>query len=216
MLGRDVLSRLLYGVRNSILVGLGSSLIALSIGVSLGIISGYFGGMINIAVMRLVNIMLAIPPVMLAVALVAVIGPHAISVILAMGLTMWSEYASVVRSRVLVMKEESFVLATRTLGAGDLRIILRHILPNIAYLIIVIFTLQVGQIILWASGLSFIGIGGADVSWGWDIAAGRVYIGKAWWLTTFPGMAIFVTVLGFNLFGDWLRDAVDPTFQMKA
>jgi peptide/nickel transport system permease protein len=210
MLGRDILSRLICGARTTIVVGLLSSFIALTIGASLGLLSGYLGGTCDIVVMRLVDIMLAIPAVMLAVVLVAIIGPYPISIIIAMGLTMWSEYAKVIRGRILILREEPFVLAAKTMGASDIRIILKHILPNIIYIIIVIFTLQIGLIILWSAGLSFIGLGGATLSWGWDIAAGRVYMGQAWWLSTFPGVAIFIGVLGFNLFGDWLRDVLDP------
>jgi len=213
MLGRDILSRLICGARTTIIVGLLSSFIALTIGASLGLVSGYLGGACDIVVMRLVDIMLAIPAVMLAVVLVAIIGPYPISIIMAMGLTMWSEYAKVIRGRILILREEPFVLAAQTMGASDIRVILKHILPNIIYILIVIFTLQIGLIILWSAGLSFIGLGGATLSWGWDIAAGRVYIGQAWWLSTFPGIAIFISVLGFNLFGDWLRDILDPGLQ---
>jgi len=213
MLGRDILSRLICGARTTIIVGLLSSFIALTIGASLGLVSGYLGGACDIVVMRLVDIMLAIPAVMLAVVLVAIIGPYPISIIMAMGLTMWSEYAKVIRGRILILREEPFVLAAQTMGASDIRVILKHILPNIIYFMIVIFTLQIGLIILWSAGLSFIGLGGATLSWGWDIAAGRVYIGQAWWLSTFPGIAIFISVLGFNLFGDWLRDILDPGLQ---
>ena len=210
MLGRDILSRLICGARTTIIVALLSSFIALTIGVSLGLVSGYLGGICDIVVMRLVDIMLAIPAVMLAVVLVAMIGPYPISIIMAMGLTMWSEYAKVIRGRILILREEPFILAAKTMGASDIRIILKHILPNIIFIIIVIFTLQIGLIIIWSAGLSFIGLGGATLSWGWDIAVGRVYINRAWWLSTLPGAAIFIGVLGFNLFGDWLRDVLDP------
>jgi peptide/nickel transport system permease protein len=210
MMGRDVLSRVICGTRNSMMVGLFSSFIALLIGVSLGMISGYIGGFVDVVVMRVVDIMLAIPAVMLAVVIVAIIGPYPISIIIAMGITMWSEYAKVIRSRILVLREEPFVLAAKTMGATNKKIILRHIFPNIFYIIIVIFTLQIGLIILWSAGLSFIGLGGATLSWGWDVAAGRVYLARAWWLSTIPGLAIFFCVLGCNLFGDWLRDALDP------
>jgi peptide/nickel transport system permease protein len=210
MLGRDILSRIICGTRNTIVVGLSSSFIALSIGVSLGMISGYLGGSCDIVVMRMVDIMLAIPGIMLAIVLVAIIGPYPMSIIVAMGITMWSEYAKVIRGRVLVLKEEPFIIATKIMGASHFKIISKHILPNVIYIIIVIFTLQIGLIILMSAGLSFIGLGGVTLSWGWDIAAGRIYIGKAWWLSTIPGVAIFITVLGCNLFGDWLRDTLDP------
>jgi peptide/nickel transport system permease protein len=210
MLGRDVLSRVICGTRNSMIIGLLSSLIALLLGVVLGMISGYLGGYMDIILMRFVDIMLAIPAIMLAVVLVAIIGPYPVSIILAMGLTMWSEYAKVIRSRILTLKEEPFVLAAITMGASNSKIILKHIFPNIIYIIIVIFTLQIGLIILWSAGLSFIGLGGTTLSWGWDVAAGRVYLARAWWLSTIPGLAIFFCVLGCNLLGDWLRDALDP------
>ena len=210
MLGRDILSRVICGTRNTMIVGLLSAFIALTIGVSLGMISGYLGGSFDVVVMRMVDIMLAIPGVMLAVVLVAIIGPYPISIIVAMGLTMWSEYARVIRGRILVLKEEPFVLAAKALGASDAKVILKHIFPNIIYIVIVIFTLQIGLIILGSAALSFIGLGGATLSWGWDVAVGRVYLGKAWWLSTIPGLAIFLCVLGCNLFGDWFRDALDP------
>lgn len=210
MHGKDILSRIICGTRTSILTGIISSLIALSIGVTLGLLSGYLGGLTDLAIMRLVDIMLAIPAVMLAIVLVAIFGPNTYSIMLAMGLTMWSEYAKVIRGRILVLKEESFVLAAKTMGASKLWIICKHIFPNIVYLVIVVFTLQIGLIILWAAALSFIGLGGVEVSWGWDVSAGRNYINHAWWLAAFPGFAIFITVLGFNLTGDFLRDYLDP------
>jgi len=215
MLGRDVFSRLICGTRESIVIGISSSFIALLLGVSLGMRSGYLGGIFDIVVMRLVDIMLALPPIMIAIVLVAIIGPHLISIIIAMGLTMWSEYAKVIRSRTLTLKEESFILAAKVLGSSNLRIVLKHVFPNIIYIIIVIFTLQIGTIILWSTALSFIGLGGVTLSWGWDIAAGRIYVSTAWWLSTIPGLAIFVTVLGFNLFGDWLRDILDPSLSKE-
>ena len=211
MFGKDVLSRLICGTRETIVVGITSSVIALVLGVILGMLSGYLGGIFDISVMRLVDIMLALPPVMIAIVLVAAIGPHSISIILAMGLTMWSEYAKVIRSRTLSLKEETFILASKVLGASHLRVVFKHILPNIIYILIVTFTLQIGTIILWATSLSFMGLGGVTLSWGWDISAGRSYISTAWWLSTLPGLAIFVTILGFNLFGEWLRDVLDPS-----
>lgn len=211
MFGKDIFSRIICGTRESIVVGVSSCLIALILGGSLGMLSGYLGGLFDIVVMRLVDIMLALPPIMIAIVVTAIIGPHSISIIIALGLTMWSEYAKVIRSRVLTLKEESFILAARVLGSSNLRVVSRHIFPNVVYIIIVTFTLQIGTIILWSAGLSFIGLGGVTLSWGWDIAAGRIYVSKAWWLPAVPGMAIFITVLGFNLFGDWLRDVLDPS-----
>jgi len=210
MLGRDILSRLICGTRNSAIVGISAALIALTIGISLGMFGGYLGGMADGVIMRLVDIMLTLPAVMVAILVVAITGPHSVSIIIAMALTMWSEYAKVIRGRILTLKQEAFILAAKSMGANAFRMILKHIFPNVAYIVIVIFTLQVGLIILWSAGLSFIGLGGITVSWGWDIAAGRQYVGKYWWLSTFPGLCIFVTVLGFNLFGDWMRDVLDP------
>jgi len=210
MLGRDILSRLIWGTRNSAIVGVSAALIALTIGLSLGMFGGYLGGMADGVIMRLVDIMLTLPAVMVAIIVVAITGPHSVSVIIAMALTMWSEYAKVLRGRILTLKEEAFILAAESMGASAFRMILKHIFPNVAYIVTVIFTLQVGLIILWSAGLSFIGLGGIAVSWGWDIAAGRMYVSKYWWLSTFPGLCIFITVLGFNLFGDWMRDVLDP------
>jgi peptide/nickel transport system permease protein len=211
MLGKDILSRVICGARESIIVGVSSSLIALVLGVCLGMLSGYLGGLFDVTVMRLVDIMLALPTVMIAIILVAIVGPHSISIVMAMGLSMWSEYAKVIRSRILTLREESFILAAKVSGSSDMGVLVRHILPNIAYILIVVFTLQIGTIILWSAGLNFLGLGGVSLSWGWDIAAGRIYANNAWWLSTVPGMAIFTTVLGFNLFGDWLRDVLDPS-----
>ena len=210
MLGRDILSRVICGTRQSLIVGLISSCIALLIGGALGMLSGFLGGACDAIVMRIVDIMLAIPAVMLAVVVVAIIGPYPVSIILAMGLTMWTEYAKVIRGRILVLKEEPFVLVAQVMGASNIRIIVKHIFPNISYILIVVFTLQFGLIVLWSAGLSFIGLGGATLSWGWDISAGRVYLANAWWLSTIPGLAIFLCVIGWNLLGDWLRDVLDP------
>jgi len=209
-MGRDILSRLIHGARGSMIIGISAAAIALFIGVSLGLLSGYIGGNLDRLIMHMVDAMLALPGTMLAILLVAIIGPHQISVILALGMTMWSEYAKVIRARVLTLKEEPFVLASKAFGISNIGIISKHLLPNIAHIIVIVFTIQIGLIILWAAALNFIGFGGVTVSWGWDIAAGRIYISHAWWLPTFPGIALSISVLGFILIGDWLRDVLDP------
>jgi len=209
-MGRDILSRILCGARNSILMGISSGVIALILGTTLGLLAGYYGNLIDGLVMRVVDMMLALPTIMVAIVLVAIIGPHMISVIVAMGLTMWSEYAKIIRAQTLSLREAEFILAAVAIGESKIKIIWKHLVPNLLYIIIVIFSLQIGQIILWAAALSFIGLGGTSISWGWDISAGRKYLSIAWWCITYPGLAIFITVMGFTLLGDWIKSTLDP------
>jgi peptide/nickel transport system permease protein len=211
-LGRDILSRLIYGARISLMVGIGASLVAGTIGVLLGLMSGYFGRVIDDVIMRLCDIQLALPYILIAIALLAIVGSGLINIILVLSLTQWVTYARVVRSGVLSEKEKDYVMAARALGFRSGRIMLRYILPNVFAPVIVIATFSVAQTIIAESALSFLGLGmpAAIPSWGKMLADGRTYMVIAWWLTAVPGIFITLTVIGVNLFGDWLRDYLDP------
>ncbi len=210
--GRDVLTRLLHGARVSLIVAFSAIAIAGSIGVTLGLTAGYFGGPVDSFIMRLVDIWYALPSILLALILVVVLGPGLINVIVVIGLTLWAFYARMVRGEVLSVRELDYVALARVAGSGGFRIAVRHILPNVFNSVIIIATLQVGGVILFEASLSFLGLGvPVDVpSWGQMVADGRQYMTVAWWLAAIPGLAITFVVLCFNLFGDWLRDYLDP------
>lgn len=211
-LGRDMLSRLLYGARISLRIGLISIGIGIAAGVPLGLVSGYYGRWVDLLVQRLIDIMLAFPGILLAIVLVAALGVGLENVMLAVGIVSIPVYARIVRGSVLALKESEFVQAARAAGARDLAIIFRHILPNCVAPIIVQSSLQVGSSILWAAGLGFLGLGAQPPTpeWGTILSRGRQYIMTAPHITTFTGLAIMLVVLGFNLLGDGLRDALDP------
>jgi peptide/nickel transport system permease protein len=215
-LGRDILSRLIYGARISLVVGVGASLAAGTFGVLLGLTAGYFGGLIDDAIMRLCDIQLALPYILLAIALLAIVGSGLVNIILVLSLTQWVTYARVVRSGVLSEKEKDYVLAARALGFGSGRIMFRYVLPNVFAPIIVIATFAVAQTIIAEAALSFLGLGmpASIPSWGKMLADGRTYLVIAWWLTAVPGLVITLTVIGVNLFGDWLRDHLDPKLRL--
>lgn len=215
-LGRDILSRIIYGARVSLIVGLAASLVAGSAGVILGLVSGYFGGKVDSIIMRLCDVQLALPYILLAIAVLAVIGSGLINIILVLSLTQWVTYARIVRGGVLAEKEKEYVLAARALGFGSIKIMLRYILPNIMAPVIVIATFSVAQTIVAESALSFLGLGlpASIPTWGGMLADGRTYIVVAWWLATVPGLMITLTVVGVNLFGDWLRDHLDPKLKV--
>ena len=210
--GRDILSRIIYGSRISIEIGLISVGIALVIGTILGAVSGYYGGIIDIVVMRFVDIMMAFPSVLLAIAIMAVLGPSLDNAMIAIGIVNIPTFARIVRSSVLSVKAVEFVEAARAVGASDFRIIFLHILPNCLAPIIVQSTMSIGSAILEAAGLSFLGLGAQPPApeWGAMLADARQFIATAPWVALFPGLAIVFTVLGFNLLGDGLRDALDP------
>jgi peptide/nickel transport system permease protein len=211
-LGRDIFTRIIYGARISLLVGFTAVSLGGGLGILLGLIGGYYGGRLDSLIGRLADVQLAFPFLLLAIAVVAVIGPGLVNVIAVLAIGSWMPYARVVRGQVLSAKEREFIIAARTIGASDAAIIFRHLLPNILTPAIVLGTFAVAATIIAEASLSFLGLGvGTQVpSWGNMLADGRAYIGSAWWLATLPGLAIMVTVLSINLIGDWVRDALDP------
>jgi peptide/nickel transport system permease protein len=211
-LGRDILSRLLYGARVTLWVGIVTVALAGTIGVIGGVAAGYLGGYWDALIMRLVDVFLAFPVIILAIAIVAVRGPGLTNVLIALALVYWTSYARVARSVVLTLREEEYTWAARTLGAGPIRIMLRHLLPNAVGPLIVLASLGMGNAILAEAALSFLGLGiqPPEASWGSMLNFGMQFLRDASFLSTTPGLAIFVTVLGFNLLGDGLRDALDP------
>jgi len=214
-LGRDLLSRLVFGARISLLVAIASVGGAVAIGVVIGLLAGYYGRWVDGATMRVVDTFLAFPAILLALALVAVLGAGATSVIVALALVFWTQYARVVRAVTLAEKEKAYVEAARAIGAGDLRILLRHILPNVLSPVIILATLGMGTAVVAESTLSFLGMGVQPPapSWGWTLAFGTRYLRDAPHIATFSGLAIMATVLGFNLLGDGIRDLLDPKFR---
>ncbi len=211
-LGRDVLSRLLVGARISLFVGLTAVAIGGIVGTAVGLISGYYGSAVDRVMMRFGDMQLAFPFVLLALAVMAVLGPGLGNIIGVLGLTSWVTYARVVRSEVLSVREREYVQSARAMGASAARILLVHALPNVVGTAIVVATFSVASTILAEAGLSFLGlgVGTGTPTWGAMLADAREYMTEAWWLTTFPGLGILVTVLGVNLVGDWLRDYLDP------
>ncbi len=210
--GRDVFTRVVYGGRISLRIGFIAVGIALSIGVTLGLLAGYYGGAIDNLIMRLIDVMLAFPGILLALAIVAILGPNLVNAMIAVGISASPTYARVTRGAVLQTKEQAFVEAARSSGARAWRILLLHIFPNILGAIVVIATLGVANAIIAGAALSFLGLGAEPPTpeWGLMLSDGRSYLRHAWWITTFPGLAIMTTVLAINLVGDGLRDALDP------
>jgi peptide/nickel transport system permease protein len=213
--GRDILSRMLYGARISLAVGLLGVVIGTVLGSVLGMLAGYFSGPVDEAIMTLADMQLAFPFILLAIAIIAVLGPSVPNLILLVGISGWMTYARVCRGVVLTLKEREFVQAVRALGGRDGRILFRHILPNILSPIIVLATLDLARLIILESTLSFLGLGvqPPDPSWGGMLGQGREYLDTAWWLSTFPGLAIMLTALAISRGGDWLRDVLDPTLR---
>lgn len=216
-LGRDVLSRIIYGSQVSLLVGVCAVVVAGVIGLLIGLISGYYGGWLDAVLMRTTDAFLAIPNILFTLVILAVMGPSLLTLIFVLGVTNWTTYARVVRSEVLSIKERDFVRAARAIGAKDIRIILTHILPNVVSSFIVISTLSVATTIILEASLSFLGLGiqPPTVSWGGMLSDGRQYLATSWWVATFPGIAITLTVLGIIFLGDFLRDVLDPRMKSK-
>ena len=216
-LGRCLMSRIIYGARVSLRVGVITVGIITVIGVTLGLISGYCGGIVDEIIMRFVDVVLAFPGIILALAIAGALGPGLFNVMLALAMVGWTGLARVVRSSVLSVKEKEFVESARALGCSDLYIMTRHILPNVMAPVIVLATLDMAFIILAAAGMSFLGLGAQPPipEWGSMLNGGRAFMRIAPHLTTFPGLAIMITVLAFNFLGDGLRDALDPRQQQE-
>lgn len=211
-LGRDMLSRILYGARISPMVGIVSVVLGLLVGTTIGTLAGYVGGRTDTLLMRFIDALLALPGILLALVVIAALGPSLANVMIAVGIATVPEYARLARSSVLSVREMPYIEAAKVIGGGNLRVIVRHVLPNIAAPLIVLSTLKVGSAILVGSGLSFLGMGAQPPTpeWGLMTAEGRAFLDRAWWISTFPGLAILTTVMAFNLLGDGLREALDP------
>jgi peptide/nickel transport system permease protein len=210
--GRDMLSRVIYGTRTALLAVLVADGLALVVGCTLGLLAGFFGGWVEAVIMRLVDMLLAFPYLLLALIIVAALGPGLTNSMIAIGIVYTPQYARLIRGQVLAVRKADYVRAARALGASRSRLILRHVLPNSFPPVVVMATLQAGAVIVETAGLSFLGLGAQPPSpdWGALLADGQSYFLSAWWIATFPGLAIFILVLGFNLVGDALADRFDP------
>ncbi len=216
-MGRDILSRLIYGSRISMAVGLSAVTISASIGVLLGLIAGFYGGLTERLILWLADVQIAFPFYLLVISIVAVVGTGFGSIIVIFGVAGWVIYARLVRSIVLSLRSREFVEAAHALGGSSLRVVVRHVLPNVLTPVIILATLRVASVIVWESGLSFLGLSvpPPTPTWGRMLSDGRNYLAKAWWVATFPGLAIMITVLGVNMLGDGLRDALDPRLELS-
>jgi len=210
--GRDLLSRLVYGARISLIVGVLSRIIAVALGTVLGLVAGYFGGRVDGIIMRLADVTLAYPGLLLLIAVMAVVGPSMVSLFIALGIVGWAGVARVIRAQVLSLREREYVLAIKSLGASSPVILFRHLLPNCVSQLLVVFSMGLGMAIMAESSLSFLGLGAQPPapSWGSMISSGLSYLRVNPWLSLAPGLVITITVLGFNLLGDALRDLLDP------
>lgn len=214
-LGRDILSRIIHGTTISLLVGVFSVVVAGALGMVAGLYAGYYGGWTDTILMRLVDAFLSIPNILFVLVILAVFDPGIMTLIFAIGATNWVIYARLIRGEVLSVKEREYVKAARSIGTKNFTIMRKHILPNVFSTFIVVSTLSVATTIILEASLSFLGMGVSppDISWGYMLADGRDYLATNWWLATFPGLAITITVLGIIFLGDWLRDVLDPRSQ---
>ena len=211
-LGRDMLARMVWGSRVSLAAGVLTVLIASAFGAGIGLIAGYYGGRVDSALMRMTDATLSFPIILLALILAVTVGPSFGNVVLSIAVILWARYARVIRGQVLTLMELDFIAQARLAGAGGWRIITRHLLPNTLNTLVVLVTLQIGYVIIVEASLSFLGAGipPPTPAWGSMIAEGRDFVTSAWWVSFFPGVAILLVVLAFNLLGDWLRDTLDP------
>jgi ABC-type dipeptide/oligopeptide/nickel transport system permease subunit len=215
LLGRDMLSRLLWGARISLLIALSATVLGAAVGSAIGLVSGYFRGRVDRVVTKVVDVQLAFPFVLMAIAVIAVAGPSIPVLVVVLAIGSWVGHARIVRSLVMSLRERDHVTAAVALGAPTGRVLFRHLLPEILPVVLVMATFDVGRIIILESTLSFLGLGvqPPTPSWGSDLRDAAVYVRQAWWMATFPGLAIMLVVLGVNLLGDGLRDALDPRLQ---
>jgi peptide/nickel transport system permease protein len=211
-LGRDLLSRIIWGSRVSLTAGVLTVLLATAVGAGVGLVAGYHGGRVDTVLMRITDATMSFPVILLALILAVTIGPSFINVVIAIAVILWARYARVIRGQVLTLMELDFITQARIAGASASRIILRHLFPNTLNTLVVLTTLQVGYVIIVEASLSFLGAGipPPTPAWGSMISEGRDFITSAWWVSFFPGLAILLVVLAFNLLGDWLRDTLDP------
>ena len=216
-LGRDILTRIIYGARVSLTVSMLTIFFAGFVGVSLGLISGYYGGWVDSVLMRIVDTTVALPQILFAIILVVVIGAGMMNVVLAIAILQWARYARVIRGEVLSLKERDFIAQARIAGCSVSRILWVHLFPNVVNTLVVLVTVELGRIIITEASLSFLGAGipPPAPAWGQMVAGGRDYITSAWWVAAFPGIAIMLVVLSFNLLGDWLRDSLDPKLLLR-
>jgi peptide/nickel transport system permease protein len=210
--GRDILSRVIHGARISLEIGVTIVFFAAVIGLVIGLVSGFFGGVLDQTLMRFTDMFMSFPTLILAIAMTAALGPSLFNAVLAMIIVWWPIYARLIRGEVLAVKEKEYIRAIRALGARPFKIIFFHVLPNTIDVVVIRASIDFGNAVMFCAALSFIGLGAQppQPEWGAMVTTGRDYLRDAWWLVTFPGLAIFLTVMGFNLFGDSLRDFLDP------
>ena len=216
-LGRDIFSRLVYGARISLSISVITIVIALIIAIPLGLISGYYGGIVDEIIMRITDIFLSFPPLLIAIVIASFLGPSLKNAVIAIAIAWWPSYARLIRAQVISIKQKPFISASRCIGTSDYKIMLTHILPNSIAPIIIQASMDMGSVILTAASLSFIGLGAQapEPEWGLIISTSRRFVMDAWWYTVFPGLIIFITVLSFNLLGDGLREVLDPKTRVR-